>query len=160
MLRLLAALSIIQIFTIAFLAARVIEIDASVRLLENSAAARIAAAPTPAAGYGSAGAVTAEAPLVASDLEALRRIIREEFAAQRAAAPAPALAPIAQKPADPRLVDAARGDLGRLIARRNVGTRDLDLYLEKIAKLPAAERTEALRALTKAMNEGRIDGRF
>lgn len=160
--RVLVGLSVVQILAIAFLSARVIELDSRLRNAEEAAAARSQAAVnidqqfipvTPD------DAIIAEAAPKSPDAELFRRIVREELAALRPGAATPD-ADEAKQPPDPRVVDAARRDFDRLISRRRVSSNDLDLYLDKIAELPEAERTKALRELTKAMNDGRIEGRF
>lgn len=157
--KLLAALSVIQIFAIAFLAARIIEFDARLRQTEENAAERATIATAePAPRFIPADAVIAEAAPTAADANLLRRIIREELGLLRSAAPAPARS--AEPAADPRMVDSARRDLDRLIGRGRADAKDIDLYLDKLAQLPSAERTKALRALTKAMNDGRLEGHF
>lgn len=161
--RLLVGLSVVQILAIAFLSARVIELDSRLRNAEEAAAARSRAAniaPDPQfIPVTPDDAIIAEAAPKSPDAELFRRIVREELAALRLGAAAP-VANETKQPADPRVVDAARRDLDRLISRRRVSSNDLDLYLDKIAELPEAERTQALRDLTKAMNDGRIEGRF
>lgn len=159
--KLLAALSVIQIFAIAFLAARIIEFDARLRQTEDNEAARATfATAEPAPRFIPADAVIAEAAPTAPGADLFRRIIREELSLLRSAAAAPALAQSEKAAADPRVVDSARRDLDRLIGRGRADTKDIDLYLDKLAQLPAAERTDALRALTKAMNDGRLEGHF
>lgn len=160
----LIGLSIIQTFAIAFLAARIIELDSRLKNAEAAGFARgaVAAAPTYVVEPQiPADAIIAEASPASPDAELLRRIIREEFAALRLDATSGASpAVIIDPPPNPRLADAARRDLDSFIGRGRIEPKEFDMYLDKIAELPAEERAKALRALTKAMNDGRIEGRF
>ena len=128
----------------------------------------------PAAGGIAPAAVSAPAPTALSgphgasgeilSAEAARAIIREELAAYRFAQGAPRAAnagastgPVAP---DPKKSAAMRRDFDRLLSMRNIGARDLDRYLELAAALPESERKSALSELSRAINDGRIEGRF
>ncbi|HNR77756.1 MAG TPA: hypothetical protein PKM48_11540, partial [Parvularculaceae bacterium] len=60
----------------------------------------------------------------------------------------PAAAQEIAPPANPRDVAAARRELDLYISRGRIERGEVESYLGAIAKLPSAERTEALRALT------------
>ncbi len=157
----LAALALLQTLAIAFLATRIIEFDERLKRTEEAAALRTDVAQTAPPQFIPPDAIIAEAAPKSAEAELMRRIIREEFAvALRGGNPASAPAPAAYQVADPRVTDAARRNFDRLVSRGKVETKDLELYLDKIAELPPADRTKALRELTKAMNDGRIEGRF
>jgi hypothetical protein len=162
--RLLIGLSIIQTLAIGVVAMRVMAIDARLNDSEDAVATgpgAIAAPPPSEQTFIPANAVIAEATPATPDTEMLRRIIREEFAMLRLGAGATgAQSPVVDPAPDPKRAAAARRDLDRYISRGRIEPNEMELYLDKIAELPAAERTEALRALTKAMNDGRIEGRF
>jgi hypothetical protein len=162
--RLLIGLSIIQTLAIGVLAMRVTAVDARLHSAEKAAAtgpAGIAAQQPSQQHFIPADAVIAEAAPATPDAELLRRIIREEFAMLRLGAGGSVqLAQPAYVAPDPKRAAAARRDLDLYISRGKIEPKEMELYLDKIAELPAEERTQALRALTKAMNDGRIEGRF
>ncbi|MCB2097532.1 MAG: hypothetical protein AB7F91_05990 [Parvularculaceae bacterium] len=164
MLKILAALSILQTLAIGFLAARAAEINDRLALAE--AAISVAeAAPSRAASQPATAPANAEIPVAANaalDAQMLRRLLREEFAALRLSpqAGASAPAPTAAIPADPQKTAAIRKDFNRLLTLPRVETRDLDHFVELAAQLPEAERARALRDLSRAINDGRIDGHF
>jgi len=163
MLKTLAALAVLQLCATAFLIARLDEANHRLALAEAAIAAkkappaRIVSTPQPArsepmrAGESTLGA------------NALRQIIREEFAMLRVdsgaahVSGAVAAAPI---PPDPKKSAAVRRDFDRLLSMRTVETRDLDRFLELATALPEIERKKALSDLSRAMNDGRIEGQF
>jgi len=156
-LRFVIGLSILQTLIIAFLAIRIMEFDARLKATESappsieslSAIASVPSAP--------ASAIFAEAAPISPDAEIFRRIVREELSALRLTE-RPAAAQEIAPPANPRDVAAARRELDLYISRGRIERGEVESYLGAIAKLPSAERTEALRALTKAMNDGRLEG--
>lgn len=169
--KIIIALSIVQTLVVVFLTARIIELDGRLAHTEQAmsagfrAAASYSAAPSgapvsaPAIAPGDAG----NGATTLADAATLRAILREELAAMRLAGGAgnatTEQSPV-EAPADPQAKLYAGREFNRLLAKGSVETRDLDNYLDKIAALPAAERKQALQALTKAMNDGRINGRF
>lgn len=164
MLRVLVALSIVQTIAIGFLAARVIELDSRILHTEEAVAARYAPAADNRLSIP-ADAVIAEATPAFADAKILRQVIREELAALslQGAQTGSATTVAATTPsaaADPRQMDKARRSFNGLVGKHDVGPADLDRYLDTIALLPEKERKEALRELTKAMNDGRINGQF
>lgn len=164
MLKLLAGLSIIQTLAIGVLVARVMDVDARLKGAEKAVATVAETAPPQSSRPQisiPADAIVVEASPASADADLLRRIIREEVAMLRLGGGAAAAQSSVVDPApDPRRAAAARRDLDLYISRGRIEPKEVELYLDNIAELPAAERAQALRALTKAMNDGRIEGRF
>lgn len=168
MLKAVLALSVAQTLVIGFLAARIVEFDERLHntertFIENAAvrSAALSGANGAPSGVAPANVETAHPSAAAPNADEIRNIIREEFAASRinpGAATAVATTPPA--PVNPQRIALAQRSLQGLIAKRDVATRDLDRYLDAIAELPEADRNAALRSLTKAMNDGRINGHF
>jgi hypothetical protein len=111
-------------------------------------------------------AARASAPIGASPDE-IREIVRNEMDAlawrileskdeKRPAATRPA-----PSPGDVAALNAAvAGELSSFIASGRASPIEMQALQQKIARLPPGERDKALKQLTKAINDGRLDARF
>lgn len=157
--KLLIALSVVQTVAIGALALAVVDLKKD---RASAPAAEAAPQPQPVAARPLDAASASIAPAE------LRAIIREELSAsaahRSAAAPedaAPAAAPAARpSPDDPALSAAVRMELNGFLAKGKISPREMADFQANMARLPPAERSEMLRLLTKAMNDGRIEGQF
>jgi len=163
--KLLVALAVIQTAALAFLGFQILGIDeradeiagtAAAMRAEPAQSAGLAAVSRPADPFGARGATADE----------IRQIVREEIAALRDANPAAAYAATDDPPdvvveADAqRLRESVRQDLDAYMRRGKIGEAEMADLQMKIAGLPAEQRREMLRELTKAMNSGGLDARL
>jgi len=161
----LIALTIAQTAFLGFLGVRVLEIDASV----TASAATVSSAQMSEKRNG----LSPSAPVIVKgpNAEEIREIIRQELAALSIDALA-----VAKQPSQPhaskvredarsaadsaRLQASLQQDLDYHIGRGRMQSSDLAALELKMARLPARERTQALRRLAKAMNSGDLEAQF
>ena len=141
--------------------------------------AGVAITRRPAPEHARRGAVPAEAPsssvvvvspttarLDDADKQALRAIVREELAAERAAI-APAVSATEATATDDapkwqlssgemKIYDGVRASIDDAVARGTWSAEDRASLRPQIAQLPAEARVEAMRPLIVAVNEGKI----
>ena len=179
----LIGLSAAQLFLLVIVGMRMIAIDMRTNDISDTAnAAKLAAqAAAEAASQSSRPIVTAAAatPLgdnaatgLSGDDEALRLIIREELAAWSASGRAAAVGGTpkavtnstreASRPYDPAQAVVAQADFDqafdRYKARGSIDSREMMELHAKIAELPPEAQRAALIKLTRAINNGEIDG--
>lgn len=179
----LIGLSAAQLLLLIIVGLRMIAIDMRTNDIADTAdAAKLAAqaaaeaasqTPRPIISAAAATPVTddAAAGMSAND-DALRLIIREELAAWNASGRAAAVGGSpravtnstrqALKPYDPAQAVAAQADFDRAFdrykARGSVDTREMMELHAKIAELPPEAQRAALIKLTRAINNGEIEG--
>lgn len=107
------------------------------------------------------------APAASQDEDRLRKIIREELAAQLGQQTGPAATgdPVsAAGPTDPVEIERQREQVFQQLEYFTSVGRISDMEMQKlqmdIAKLDPAGRSEALRELVRAFNSGRLEGRL
>ncbi|PQA85792.1 hypothetical protein [Hyphococcus luteus] len=156
----LLSLSIAQTALIAMLGLRVVAID-----LETDAIAKNVDAARRAAEAGRLSSQTApsweNASAPSLTAEEARLILREELAAlERPAAQAePPAAPSGPSPEETRRMAAnVAGDINYYKGAGAITPTEMEILQTKIAKLPLAERRNALSELARAMTRGEIDG--
>lgn len=164
-------LLVIQIVIIAVLLARVYVLGLQVDdLSSDSVAVRsYAAGADRADGATRPASFNAEISADAATQLAIRQIIREELAAfaaelpaqedMQGAAPRVAAAETVRK-ADPAIERRVSEQMHALIARGQASPADIAALESSIGQLPPDQRRAALAELTRAMNDGRIDGRY
>jgi len=160
--KILTALSVIQICAILVLYTKLAGID------DESHLAAVKSQPAQVSGTTTAARTrhdSVDSNSVVSE-ELLRRIVREELSAQLGGQVAVTQADSSRQAT---LIDSAdnqsrRDQVARLIEyHSSVGTvsaADMQSIQSEIAKLDPASRTEMLRALNAAINSGRLEGRL
>lgn len=159
MTKLLIGLSVVQLIVLGFLAMKVGDLQARVGSAE--------AEPSAPAAQSQIAAASPASTVAALGADDIRQIIREELAnapatadlPQRQAA-APSAAPPADRAPDPVVSRAVRADVQSYLARGRISRSEMAALQLKMATLPSAERTQILREMTKAMNDGRLAGEF
>ncbi len=184
----LIGLSALQVLLLAIFGFRVIAIDMRTdEIAEAADAARLAAqslvtqsnnrAARPVAQTSPALSAATDDPASLTDEgdEALRLIIREELAAWGASGSAAGItgagpqavthsALQAAKPYDPAQAVIAQSafdqDFDRYKSRGRITNAEMDQLQAKLAELPPEAQRAALMKLTRAINNGEIEGRF
>ncbi len=178
----LIGLSAAQLVLLAMIGLRMIAIHMRTDEIADTAEAAKLAAQSAAAKQGSArpqpalqagGAIPNTDILPADDNETLRQIIREELAAwnsggtaarsgRQQSASGSAASP--EPNYDPAKVIIAQSafdqEFDRYKSRGVINTREMDELHAKIAQLPPDQQRAALIKLTRAINNGEIDGQF
>lgn len=158
----LLSLSIAQTALIAMLGLRVVAID-----LETDAIAKNVDAARRAAEAGSLASQTApsweNASAPSLTAEEARLILREELAAlempvQTAKTQAPAASPRPSPEETRRMAASVAGDINYYKGVGAITPTEMEILQTKIAKLPLAERRNALTELARAMTRREIDG--
>ncbi|MEO1243214.1 MAG: hypothetical protein AAFX54_14990 [Pseudomonadota bacterium] len=150
----------IQTMLLAIIALKVFSIegdvvaarDASLDALAETAQLRAqAGSPRPALQFADASALTAED---------IRQIMREEIASLPVQQAQTATASPAPRVVSARELNAVRQRIDAFIARGAIDSSEMTDLQTTIAQLPTDARREMFSRLTKAMNDGAIDGRF
>ena len=165
--KILTALSALQILAIAFLLVRVMSMDESIRSMAGAGQVQPAERETAAVSIESRVADSNEA----ADLltaEQVRKIVREELRAEIGALvtngatgvdPAPAPDPYDEVEYQQQyeLVDQ---ELEFFISQGTISDTDMATLQQEIAKLDPEGREEMLRRIVRALNSGELDGRL
>jgi len=155
--RVLIGLAAVQTMLLAVIGLKVLSLEADVAaardasldaLAETAQLRQLSKTPQPAMQF-------ADAPSLSAD--DLRQIVREEIAAL----PAPQMqATAAPRAVSERDLDAVRQRIDAFSARGAIEPAEMTDLQATIARLPPDARQEMFSRLTKAMNDGEIDGRF
>jgi hypothetical protein len=131
----------------------------------SSLETRMDAIASPAAPAGDIRPAAAAAPATTSSITAgdVRAILREELAvlkpelSERAVAPPPS--PQRTAETDRAYLDVQQATR-RLIAKGSASEAEMAALEMQIAELPAAQRRQALSAISRAISNGTLDARF
>lgn len=159
MTRMMIGFVAIQTMLLAIIAFKVFSIegdvvaarDASLDALAETAQLRVqVGAPRPAVQFADASSLTAED---------IRQIVREELTGLPAQQVQMTASP-ASRVVSARELNAIRQRIDAFIARGAIESSEMTDLQTTIAQLPTDARREMFSRLTKAMNDGAIDGRF
>lgn len=165
MMRVLIGLAALQTILLVVIGLKVFSLDADVAeardasldalsetaQLRQRADAMQLGAPQPAMQFADATSISADD---------LRRIVREEVAALPAQQVQTTAASSAPRMVSDRDLDAVRQRIDAFIARGAIEPAEMTELQAAIVRLPPDARQEMFSRLTKAMNDGEIDGRF
>jgi hypothetical protein len=164
--RWLIGLAAAQLVAVGMLALKIGALESRIEdaiAADAGAAGEMRAAPSPTRAASQATTIGAEE---------IRAILREELAAHANSegsrdrtfaaneAPPTGASLAASPPPDPAVASAVRAEFQSHLSRGRISKTDMATLQLNMAKLPPAERTQLLRELTKAMNDGRLAGEF
>ncbi len=160
MMNMLTGFVAVQAVLLAIIALKVFSIegdiaaarDASLDALAETAQLRTqAGAPRPAIQFADTSALTAED---------IRQVVREEIASLSVQQVQTATVSPTPRTVSARELTAIRQRIDGFIARGAIESSEMTDLQTTIAQLPPEARREMFSRLTKAMNDGEIDGRF
>ena len=164
--RLLVALTVAQALLLILFGVRLFALDARLHEFTNSAAAM----QVEAAHAAKAPRVSAAIPQDGLSVDELRQVIREELAALGERQPqssyqASVSAPPVQSNPSPSaetdmLAKQLSQDLDYYMSKGSISEAEMSEFQQKMARLPADQRAQMRRKLTKAISAGDVQGRL
>lgn len=163
--KILTTLSALQLLLLVILTSRLLDLEAALSSYVDRQASSPHRASPVAAVAQRVGSLDSTGMPVTADV--FRAIVREELAVQQRAMVAceddvrsgPASRPLPD-PDAPRRLESVRQQLDYHISMGRISDSEMAALQQQIASLDEAGRIEMLRALTRALNSGSLEGRL